>query len=190
MKTPGNQRINPTINIAYIGLGSNLNNPEQQITTALQQLAKIPNCSIHRQSSLYQSKAVGPGEQNDYINAVVELRTGLQADKLLASLQELETAQGRTRNIRWEPRTLDLDILLYNQITISSEYLNVPHPEMKNRNFVLYPLAEIAPDIQLPCGAKISELLKRCSAQGLIKITADKYSIDSKTCDSNLVHSH
>lgn len=153
--------------VAYIALGSNLANPAQQLQTACDALvrAAIP---IIKGSSVVRSAAVGPGQQPDYLNAVVAVVTDLPAEGLLEQLQAIEQAQGRERNVRWGPRTLDLDILLYGDQQICSPRLQVPHSAMAQRHFVLYPLAELcAPDFRLPSGKTLAELLSQCPASGI-----------------------
>jgi 2-amino-4-hydroxy-6-hydroxymethyldihydropteridine diphosphokinase len=133
-----------------------------QVTDALQELADIPATSVIKHSQLYRSDPVGPPGQPDYINAVAELETELEPLQLLDQLQAIEAAHQRKRLVRWGPRTLDLDILLIDSETIDSERLCVPHPHMHEREFVLYPLAEIAPELKLPKGEPLSELLAKC----------------------------
>lgn len=153
--------------VAYIGLGSNLDNPRQQVEQALQELAQIPETSLVSASPWYQSRAVGPGEQQDYINGVAQLATGLAPHDLLDQLQAIENAHERVREIRWGPRTLDLDLLLYGSEIIDTERLQVPHPYLTQRNFVLYPLTDIAPQLILPCGDTLESLMAHCSSYGL-----------------------
>lgn len=152
---------------AYIGLGSNLEHPRQQVERALQELAQIPDTRLLKTSPLYQSLAVGPGEQPDFINGVALLETELEAHALLDQLQAIENAHERVREVRWGPRTLDLDLLLFGTETINTERLQVPHPYLSQRNFVLYPLANIAPQLALPCGDTLESLLASCSSDGL-----------------------
>ncbi|MGB1091381.1 MAG: 2-amino-4-hydroxy-6-hydroxymethyldihydropteridine diphosphokinase [Oceanobacter sp.] len=141
----------------FIGLGANLEDPEQQLITALNELAVHPDLRLLAYSSLYSSKPVGPQDQPDYVNAVAKIETNLEPEPLLDVLQAQENMQGRVRLRRWGERTLDLDILLYGQQMINSERLTIPHPELKNRNFVVVPLVEISPNLTLPDGIKISE---------------------------------
>lgn len=147
---------------AYIGLGSNLDNPIQQLQQALIELAQLPGSDLQLHSSLYRSDPVGPPGQPDYINAVARISTVLDAHQLLDQLQSLEKLHQRVRTQRWGPRTLDLDILLFEQHIIDSQRLQVPHPYIQERNFVLYPLAEMNPDLVLPDGTLLSDLLARC----------------------------
>ncbi|WP_339898518.1 2-amino-4-hydroxy-6-hydroxymethyldihydropteridine diphosphokinase [uncultured Gilvimarinus sp.] len=154
----------------YIGLGSNLDEPLEQVTRALQELAALENTELVRASSLYRSRPVGPGEQPDYINAVAQLATRLAPEPLLDALQSLEQAHQRERLERWGPRTLDLDILLYDNVRLNTQRLRVPHPYLPERNFVLLPLLEIAPELSLPDGTSIASLAQRCGNEGLIKL--------------------
>lgn len=155
---------------AYIGLGSNLENPETQIRNAIAEIDRIPDTRLVRQSSLYQTHPVGPQDQPDYINAVVHVMTGLSATDLLHELQKLEDQHGRTRKVHWGARTLDLDLLLYNDNVINEKHLVVPHPEMHNRAFVLCPLYEIAPDVRIAGTGSIKELLNNIDTDGIHKL--------------------
>jgi 2-amino-4-hydroxy-6-hydroxymethyldihydropteridine diphosphokinase len=138
------------VTTAYVGLGSNLEDPVRQVETALEELDQLPHTRVVRRSSLYRTAPVGYAEQPDFINAVARLETGLPADRLLEELQALEHRHGRTRSFRNAPRTLDLDLLLYGDLVLRTERLTVPHPRMKERAFVLEPLREIAPDLEIP----------------------------------------
>jgi 2-amino-4-hydroxy-6-hydroxymethyldihydropteridine diphosphokinase len=153
---------------AYIGLGSNLADPKAQLAKAVEALRTLPQSRLTALSRLYRSRPMGPADQPDYINAVAMLDTCLEAEDLLDALQAIETAQGRIRGPqRWGPRTLDLDLLLYGAEVIVSERLQVPHPGLVERNFVLYPLADIAPELVLPDGRSLRQLLAACSIDGL-----------------------
>lgn len=144
----------------YIGLGSNLDDPVNQIRTALAELARIPHTRLIRQSALYQSKPIGPKDQDDYINCVAKLSTQLPPINLLDQLQNVENIHGRERTGRqWGPRTLDLDLLLYAKQCISEPRLTVPHYGLKERMFVLLPLSEIAPTLKLPDNSLVSQLV-------------------------------
>lgn len=147
---------------AYVGLGSNLENPIQQVSDALIELNEIPQTRLLKQSQLYRSDPVGPPGQPDYINAVALLETALEPLDLLDALQSIENAHQRRRIQHWGPRTLDLDLLLYADQQIDLKRLQVPHPHMTEREFVLYPLAEIAPEIELPNGIPLQQLLTKC----------------------------
>lgn len=156
---------------AYLGIGSNLDNPVAQVRLALKSLAAVPDTRLLGQSSLYRSAPLGPPDQPDYINAVARIHTALAPPALLDALQAIELAQGRVRTgERWGPRTLDLDILLYGDEIISTERLTVPHPGLQQRNFVLYPLQELAPQLVLPGLGGLDVLLAACSADGLERI--------------------
>ena len=152
----------------YIGLGSNLQQPIAQVQQALQALAALPTTQLLGHSRLYRSTPMGPAGQPDYINAVAALETSLSALDLLLALHAIERAQGRIRDgQRWGPRTLDLDILLYGDECINLAQLIVPHPGLHERNFVLYPLHEIAPGLVIPGRGALSDLVARCPASGL-----------------------
>jgi len=155
---------------AYIGLGSNLDNPRAQVEQAFTELAMIPRTTLLARSALYRSRAVGPGEQPDYINAAAHIQTELSPTELLDHLQAIEQAHQRVRIEHWGPRTLDLDILLIDQEVIASERLKVPHPYLTQRNFVLYPLADITPSLELPDGSQLADLLSRCPSNDLERI--------------------
>ncbi|THK41913.1 2-amino-4-hydroxy-6-hydroxymethyldihydropteridine diphosphokinase [Methylophaga sp. SB9B] len=148
--------------LAYIGLGSNLENPLQQIKTAIDDLQSLADINIVSVSSLYQSPPMGPVDQPDYINAVLALETSLNPHQLLDALQSVEQLHGRVRKRHWGERTLDLDILLYGDQILDDERLKIPHPGMHERAFVLYPLAEIAPDIEIPGIGTLQKILPSC----------------------------
>ena len=151
--------------ITYIGLGSNLSGPEQQIRNAIAAIDKIINSEIVQ---LYFSRPMGPKDQPDYMNAVLALRTGLSPLELLDQLQAIENEAGRIRkDNRWGPRVLDLDILLYDNDVIENDRLTVPHYGLKLREFVLLPLAEIAPSLSLPDGSSVAELSVNIPKNGL-----------------------
>jgi 2-amino-4-hydroxy-6-hydroxymethyldihydropteridine diphosphokinase len=155
----------------YIGLGSNLQSPIEQLNTAKGSLAELPNSHLEMFSSLYQSEPMGPQDQNRYINAVAKLSTSLTPITLLDQLQGIENQQGRVRKIeQWGPRTLDLDLLLYGDRIINSERLTVPHYGMKERAFVIVPLLEIAPELQLPNGSHIVDIMGTLSTEGITKL--------------------
>lgn len=156
--------------LAYIGLGSNLENPRAQVELAFTELAALPDCELLAKSALYSSTAIGPGEQPDYVNAAGLLQTELTPLALLDALQAIEQSHRRVRIEHWGPRTLDLDILLLDQQTIDSERLKVPHPYLTQRNFVLYPLADIAPELHLPDGRSLQELIALCPRDGLARL--------------------
>ena len=163
--------IRVTLNRCYVGLGSNLENPRQQVASALQELQQITSTSLLSSSSLYRSDPVGPTGQPDYINAVALLETSLQPETLLDQLQLIEEQHQRVRHTHWGPRTLDLDIILFGNQSIQSTRLTVPHPFAKERNFVLWPLYEVSPDLIFPDGRSISDLLVVCPLGTLEKIS-------------------
>jgi 2-amino-4-hydroxy-6-hydroxymethyldihydropteridine diphosphokinase len=145
---------------SFIALGSNLVNPTDQVKTAIVDLQQLPNTQFIRASSLYPTKPMGPQDQPDFINAVVELTTALTAYELFDHLMLIEKQHGRLRDgMRWGPRILDLDLLLYGDLILDSVNLVLPHPGMKTREFVLRPLYEIAPELCLPTGEKVVDLL-------------------------------
>ncbi|NWL75428.1 2-amino-4-hydroxy-6-hydroxymethyldihydropteridine diphosphokinase [Pseudomonas taiwanensis] len=155
----------------YIGLGSNLAEPVSQLRGALEALGDLPRTRLAAVSSLYASDPLGPPDQPRYVNAVAALETELAPLELLDALQTIELAQGRVRkDERWGPRTLDLDILLFGQRRIDEPRLQVPHYHMHARAFVLYPLAEIAGDLQLPDGRPLQTLLDACPFEGLERL--------------------
>lgn len=156
--------------LAYIGLGSNLENPRAQVEQAFAELSALPSSQLLKRSSLYSSTAVGPGEQPDYVNAVALLETDLQPLELLDALQAIEQSHRRVRIEHWGPRTLDLDILLLDNLCIENARLRVPHPYLTQRNFVLYPLADIAPNLNLPNGESLQELISSCPQDGLARL--------------------
>ena len=152
----------------YIALGSNLAQPLQQVQAALEALEHLPRSRLVACSSFYRTKPLGPQNQPDFLNAVAALDTQLPAEQLLDHTQEIERNQGRVRkDERWGPRTLDLDMLLYGDSVIDSERLTVPHYGLKEREFMLYPLAEIAPGLILPDGEPLSACLQRVPMNGM-----------------------
>ena len=156
---------------AYIGLGSNLGEPLQQLEAAFVALNKLSGSHVIQRSSFYTSKPMGPADQPDYINAVAELETTLAPQDLLLALQAIENLQGRDRSgQRWGARTLDLDLLLYADEVINTERLQVPHPGLAERDFVLIPLAEIAPDVVIPGQPALKQLIEDCPDYGLERL--------------------
>ncbi len=155
----------------FVGLGSNLTEPETRIREALNALERIPFTELQAVSSLYRSPPLGPADQPDYVNAVASLHTSLEAESLLDHLQLIEHVQGRVRKAeRWGPRSLDLDILLFGDHVIDTPRLAVPHYHMHHRAFVLYPLAELAPELVMPDGTPLGALLERCPRAGLERL--------------------
>lgn len=153
-------------NIVYIGLGSNLDQPMQQVTRALTQIDAIESTQLIRCSPWFQSKAVGP-VQPDFINGAAKVSTALPPHAFLDALQRIEHNHQRVRLEHWGPRTLDLDILLWNNETINTDRLTVPHAYLTQRSFVLLPLHAIDPDLTLPCGSALETLIKACDLQGI-----------------------
>lgn len=158
----------------YIALGSNLKYPEKQVQQAVLTIKQHSKLHLLKFSSLYHSKAItlpGALAQADYINAVLLLETQLSAAALLEVLQQIETRQGRVRTEKWSARTLDLDILLYADKIIDTSTLTVPHPFMCERNFVLYPLFEISPQLKIPGKGSLDQLLAVLTMDGLKKLS-------------------
>lgn len=156
---------------AYIALGSNLGTPVEQLRAALRAMAELPDSKLVAVSSFYASDPLGPADQPRFVNAVAALDTALAPLQLLDALQTIEQEQGRVRKAeRWGPRTLDLDILLFGDLTLTSERLTLPHYHMHARAFVLYPLAEIAPRLRLPDGRALNSLLATCPYVGLERL--------------------
>ncbi|HBH63271.1 MAG TPA: 2-amino-4-hydroxy-6-hydroxymethyldihydropteridine diphosphokinase [Erwinia persicina] len=146
----------------YLALGSNLADPLHQVHSALHALAAIPDTTLVATSSLYRTPPYGPPDQPDFLNAAVALDTRLDAETLLNHTQRIELEQGRVRKAhRWGPRTLDLDIMLFGEQTLSTPRLTVPHYDMLNRAFMLLPLLEIAPALCLPDGTRLADILAR-----------------------------
>lgn len=144
---------------AYVGIGSNLGTPRQQVRRAAAAMSKIHDTVLVRTSPLYESAPLDGSDQPDYINAVSALLTRLEAGELLLQLREIERAQGRLRGEdKWGPRTLDLDLLVFSTETIDEEGLMVPHPDIVGRNFVLLPLLDIAPHLRVPGLGSVSGL--------------------------------
>lgn len=152
----------------YLGLGSNLATPLQQLQEAVRRLSQLPHSRLVAVSQCYISDPLGPTDQPRYLNAVAALDTDLPPLTLLDSLQQLEHQQGRVRTQHWGPRTLDLDILLFGSQCIQEPRLQVPHYHIHARAFVLYPLAELVPPhFQLPDGRRLQDLLDACPFTGL-----------------------
>ncbi|WBA18338.1 2-amino-4-hydroxy-6-hydroxymethyldihydropteridine diphosphokinase [Salinivibrio kushneri] len=160
------------MNRVYIAIGSNLGDPVEKAKQAVAALKSLPQSHFVAASALYTSKPMGPADQPDYVNAVAALDTQLDPLTLLDATQAIELDYGRERKAeRWGPRTLDLDILLYGNRVIDEPRLTVPHYGMKVREFVLYPLADIAPDLCLPDGSTLAACLTRVDRNGLTRIS-------------------
>ena len=156
---------------AYIGLGSNLSGPQQQVTSALQELNAISDTRLEEASSLYVSKPMGPSDQPDYINAVAKISTSLTPEVLLKELQTIEqTHQRQRKDERWGPRTLDLDIILFADEQIKTKTLQIPHYGVAEREFVLIPLQELQADLIIPGKGTLESLIAQLPAYSLSKI--------------------
>lgn len=155
---------------AFVALGANLGNPERQIEAALAELATLPQTRLLQRSSAYLSRPVGHVEQPDYVNAVARLSTGLSPWQLLTALLGVEQRHGRVRTFRNAPRTLDLDILVYDGLIMDEPGLHLPHPRLHERAFVLAPFAEIAPDTEIPGRGRILELLAKVDTRGITQL--------------------
>ncbi|MCK4863791.1 MAG: 2-amino-4-hydroxy-6-hydroxymethyldihydropteridine diphosphokinase [Gammaproteobacteria bacterium] len=160
------------MNNVFIGLGSNLDEPLSQLNKAIERLKQLKTLTFIKASNFYSSPPMGPQDQPDYINAVVEVKTNLMAEQLLDELQKIENDQGRIRTQHWGARTLDLDILLFGKDVINSERLIVPHCGISERNFVLYPLSDLLDsNFKIPGLGGINDLLADCPMTGLIRLT-------------------
>lgn len=159
-----------TTTIAWIGLGSNIEDPKAQVLQAVKELSALPNSTLTNCSSLYESEPFGPVEQDNFINAVAAIETKLSPLELLDELQKIEAHHHRERKIHWGPRTLDLDILLFGRQEIRTERLTVPHPYLTERNFVLYPLLAENPQLKLPSGQSLAEYSQHCPLGSLKKL--------------------
>ncbi len=155
----------------YIGLGSNLDGPEQQIDSALIALEQMVETVLVTFSSLYKNPPMGPQDQPDYLNAVAEIETSLTPLRLLDQLQHIETEQGRSRDRIWGERTIDLDILLYGEEVVDVPRLQIPHPGIVQRPFVLLPLQEIAGDeLYIPAVGNVGDWIRKCDCSEMTKI--------------------
>jgi len=157
---------------AFVALGSNLADPESQVHRAVHALSRLPDTRIRRCSSLYATAPVGVTNQPEFINAVCEIETAMAARDLMAAMLEIELVAGRRRDNPGGPRTLDLDLLLYGDLMTESAGLTVPHPRMHERAFVLYPLEEIDPDLEIPGRGKLAKLLAGCAGQEIRRLAS------------------
>lgn len=159
--------MNPSRDVwrpAYVGIGSNLDGPVEHVERAIAAICRLPDSSHFAHSSLYRSVPMGPQDQPDFVNAVAALLTRLGAHDLLHRLQNIEDSEGRCRRgEQWGPRTLDLDLLVLGRLAIDDDRLHLPHPRIAERNFVLLPLAEIAPHLYVPGRGSVALLLSKIS---------------------------
>jgi len=156
---------------AFIGLGSNLSGPDAQVRSALAALDRIESTRLCAASSLFRSAPVGVLDQPEFVNAVARVTTSLEPRLLLHHLLALEQDRGRVRTVRNGPRTLDLDLLLFDSDRIDEPGLVIPHPRMHERAFVLIPLFEIAPDLDIPGQGPISDLIERIDTRGVVRLS-------------------
>ncbi len=154
----------------FIGLGSNLENPLEQIKTAIKDMKAMVDTELVACSSLYKSPPMGPQDQPDYINAVIELDTILTPHSLLDELQKIEQQHGRVRKRHWGERTLDLDVLVYGEQILNDDRLIVPHPGIAERAFVVYPLAELDNSLVIPGLGNVAQLVEACPRNGLQQV--------------------
>ncbi|MBI1732252.1 MAG: 2-amino-4-hydroxy-6-hydroxymethyldihydropteridine diphosphokinase [Gammaproteobacteria bacterium] len=170
------------MSIAFIGLGANLGDPAATLQRALRDLVQIPGLRVVQCSRSYRSRAVGLASQPDYVNAVAKIDTALTPPALLDHLLAIESRHGRVRGgERWGPRTLDLDLLLYDQLQFRDARLTLPHPEICNRNFVLAPLLELAPEITIPGVGPARHVLEKLGSEGLWLLDVEAAAVDSRT---------
>ena len=154
----------------YIALGSNLEEPRKQIYRAINLIDAIDEISVTQKSSLYKTKPIGKIDQPDFINAAIEVEGNISPENLHTALQDIETQTGRIRMELNEPRTLDLDILLIDDLIMKTKKLTVPHPRMHQREFVIVPLFEINQKLNIPGIGSIEDILKSLPDQGVVKI--------------------
>ncbi len=163
----------PRLVPAYVALGSNLDDPRAQVERGFDALGTLPQTRLVLRSSLYRSRPFGPVVQPDFVNAVAGLLTRLEPAELLAALKDLEARLGREAPVvRWGPRRIDLDLLVLGGARVESPELRLPHPGIAERAFVLVPLAEIAPDLDVPGVGRVRALLARADAAGVERLTA------------------
>jgi 2-amino-4-hydroxy-6-hydroxymethyldihydropteridine diphosphokinase len=152
---------------AYVAIGSNLNHPRERVLEAFEQLTKLPRTRCYLHSRLYATRPMGPQDQPDFVNAAAGLLTQLSPRELLDGLLGIERDMGRNRQERWGPRVIDLDLVWMVDSAIDEAGLTVPHPGVSMRNFVLYPLADIAPMINIPGVGPVHDLKRRASTEGI-----------------------
>jgi 2-amino-4-hydroxy-6-hydroxymethyldihydropteridine diphosphokinase len=164
LPTPGSR--------VFLGLGANIGDRRRALDAALQALAGDGRVRVTRRSSLYETAPVGMVDQPWFLNVVVEIATPLSPEALLDLAQQVERDLGRTREIRWGPRTVDIDILLFGDRVMATPRLTIPHPEMSRRRFVVEPLVEIAPELRLPDGRRVRDLLEDLTGQEVRRVDA------------------
>jgi 2-amino-4-hydroxy-6-hydroxymethyldihydropteridine diphosphokinase len=165
---------------AYVGLGSNLDDPAFQVRHALSALSELPDTRLYRRSSLYGSRPLGGRAQPDYVNAAAGLLTRLAVHPFFEALRALEIRLGRApERVRWAPRRIDLDLLLFSQLRLQEPELTLPHPGLMLRNFVLWPLAELAPELSVPGAGPIADLAARVGRDGLWRLDATQDGCDA-----------
>jgi 2-amino-4-hydroxy-6-hydroxymethyldihydropteridine diphosphokinase len=158
------------VTIAFVGLGSNLDDPREQVTAALVELSALPQTRLLQASSLYRSSPVGYASQPDFVNAAAKLDTSLEAMRLLEALQAIEARHGRRRSFPNAPRTLDLDLLLYADRKLDTAELTLPHPRLHERAFVLKPLLELEPELRIPGRGEVRALVAASADQAVERI--------------------
>ncbi len=156
--------------IVFLGLGSNLGDPKANLCEVVERLSTHPDMRLLRVSSLYLTAPIGYTDQPDFINAVAVVETDLEPSDLRTVTHDIENDMGRTRNFRWGPRVIDIDVLLYDSLVLSTSELTIPHPRMYERVFVMEPLAEVAPDLVMPNGHTAAEVLSVLDDQGVVKL--------------------
>ena len=161
--------------VSFVCIGSNLGNPIGNCLRAIESISSLDDVEVLQRSSLYRTEPVGFPEQDPFVNCVIGAKTTLSAHFFLKSLQRIEDDMGRIRAEKWGPRTIDLDILFYGDLTIGDETLLIPHPELHKRRFVLVPLCEIAPDFIHPAfGVSVSELLDGLKDESSVELINDR----------------
>lgn len=157
---------------AYVGLGSNLEGPQQQVERGFDALGRLPGTLLVARSRRYRSRPLGPQDQPDFVNAAAGLLTRLDPEALLAELKQLEITLGREQPVRrWGPRVIDFDLLLYGAEKRATPVLTLPHPGLLERNWVLYPLQDIAPSLWVPGQGRVADLAERLGADGIEPLT-------------------
>ncbi|HUY83213.1 MAG TPA: 2-amino-4-hydroxy-6-hydroxymethyldihydropteridine diphosphokinase [Steroidobacteraceae bacterium] len=159
---------------AYVAIGSNLDDPRARVEEALARLARLDRSRLVARSRLYRSRPMGPQDQPDFLNAVAGLLTALDTRELLEAMLSVERAMGRRRRERWGPRIVDLDLIWIPGAPIAEPDLEVPHPGVRERNFVLYPLADIAPTLVIPGCGRVSELKERIGGEGIVVLDDER----------------